>query len=115
EQERVLAQQRIDLAGLVVGVFLLDVLRYQAGHSVQQIGLKHALVVDDLHGATAQHIRGAHNERKAELRGDGARLLDRIGNAIPGLLEVQLVEQFLEAVAILRKVDGVGGSSQDRD
>ena len=44
EQQRVLAEQRVDLAGLVVGVLLLDVLRHQAGHGVEQVGLQHALV-----------------------------------------------------------------------
>ena len=82
EQQRVLAEQRVDLAGLVVRVFLLDVLRHQAGHGVEQVGLQHALVMDDLHGAAAEHIGRAHDQREAELAGDEARLLDRIGDAV---------------------------------
>ena len=50
EQQRVLAEQGIDLAGLVVRITLLDILGHQLRHGVEQIGLQHALVVDDLHG-----------------------------------------------------------------
>ena len=92
EQKRVLAEQRVDLAGLVVGIFLLDVLRHQAGHGVEQIGLQHALVVDDLHGAAAEHIGRAHHQREAELAGHGARLLDRIGDAVLRLRKVELTQ-----------------------
>ncbi len=115
EEQRVLAEQRVDLAGLVVGVFLLDVLRHQAGHGVEQVGLQHALVVDDLHGAAAEHVGRAHDQREAELAGDGARLLDRLGDAVLRLGEVELVQQLLEAVAVLGEVDHVGRGAEDRD
>ena len=90
EQQRVLAEQRVDLAGLVVRVFLLDVLRHQAGHGVEQVALQHALVVDDLHGAAAEHIGRAHDQREAELAGDQPRLLDRIGDAVLRLRQAEL-------------------------
>ena len=116
EEQRVLAEQRVDLAGLVVGVFLLDVLRHQAGHGVEQVGSAACVLgVDDLHGAAAQHIGRAHDQREAELAGDEARLLDRIGDAVLRLGEVELHEKLLEAVAVLGKVDRVGRGAEDRD
>ena len=83
EQQRVLAEQRVDLAGLVVRVSLLDVFGHQSGHGVEQIGCSIALVVDDLHGAAAEHVGRADHQREAEFGGDQARLLDRIGDAVP--------------------------------
>ena len=115
EEQRVFSEQRVDLAGLVVGVFLLDVLRHQAGHGVEQVGLQHALVVDDLHGAAAEHVGRAHDEREAEPLRDGARLLDRPGDAVLRLHEVEAVQELLEAVAVLGEVDHVGGRAEDRD
>ncbi len=115
EQKRVLAEKRVDLAGLVVRIFGLDVFRYQFRHGVEQIGLQAALVMDNLHGAATQNIRRAHDQREAEVGGDQARLFDRIGDAVLRLVEVELDEKLLEAIAIFRKVDGVGRGAEDRD
>ena len=71
--------------------------------------------MDDLHGAAAQHVGRAHDQREAELGGDGAGLLDRIGDAVLRLLQAELVQQLLEAVAVFGEVDGVGRGAEDRD
>ena len=114
EQQRVLAEHRVDLPGLVVRIARLDVLRHQFRQRAEQIVAELALVADDLHGASAQHVGRAHDQRIAELGGDQPRLLDRIGDAVLRLLEAELIEQPLEAVAILGEVDGVGRGAEDR-
>ena len=90
EQQRVLAEQRVDLAGLVVRVALLDVFRHQFRHGVEQVGLQHRFRMDDLHGAAAENVGRAHDQREADFGGDEARLLDRIGDAVVRLVEVEL-------------------------
>ena len=115
EQERVLAEQGVDLAGLVVRIALLDVFRHQLGDRVEQIGLQHAFRMDDLHGAAAENVGRAHDQREADLGGDEARLLDRIGDAVVRLVEVELHEKLLETVAIFGKVDRIRRRAEDRD
>jgi hypothetical protein len=55
-----------------------------------------------------------HHQRQAEVGRHQARLLDRIGDAVLRLLQAQLVEHALEAVAVFGKVDGVGRGAEDR-
>jgi hypothetical protein len=113
EQKRVLAQHRVDLAGLVVGVAGLHVGRDQARQGAEQVILEPDLVADDRHGPAAEHVGGAHHEGQAEIGGDEARLLHRIGDAVLGLLQVQLVQEPLEPVPVLRQVDGLRGGAED--
>ena len=70
--------------------------------------------MDDRHRPAAQHVGGANDQRKPEIGGDETRLLDRIGDTVLGLLQAELVEEPLEAVAILRQIDGVDRSPKDR-
>ena len=114
EQQRILAEHRIDLAGLVVGIARLDVGGHQARQRAEQIIVERGLVADDRHRPAAQHVGRAHDERQAELGGDQARLLDRIGDAVLGLLQAELVEQALEAVAVLGEVDRIDRGAEDR-
>jgi hypothetical protein len=72
------------------------------------------LIADDGHGPPAEHIRRPHHERQAEVGRDQPRLLDRIGDAVLRLLEAELVEEALEAVAVLGEIDGVGRGTEDR-
>src|SRR5690606_29886092 len=115
EQQRVLAEQRVDLAGLVVGVLLLDVFRNEAGNGVEQVGLQHALVEDDLHGAATQNIGRTHDQREAKLGCNGAGLLNGEGDALLRLLQVELLEKLLDAVAVFGQVDHVWRGAEDRD
>ena len=55
--------------------------------------------VDDRHGPPAEHVGRTHHEGQAEILRDQPRLLDRVGDAVLGLLQAELVEQTLEAVA----------------
>ncbi len=115
EQKRVLAEQRVDLAGLVVRILGLDVFRHQLRHGVEQIVLQRAFIMDDLHGAATENIRWAHDKREAEVGCDEACLLHRIGNAVLRLVEIKLDQQLLKTVTIFRKVDGVWRGAEDRD
>ncbi len=107
EQKRVFAQQRVDLAGLVVWIFRLDVFRHQLRNCVEQICLQATLVMDDLHGTTTKNIRRADNQREAQISNDQARLLNRIGNAVLWLVKAELDQQLLEAVTVFSKIDSV--------
>ena len=114
EQQRVVAEHGVDLAGLVVRVARLDVARHQLGQGAEQIIVELVLLADDLHRAAAQHIGRAHHQRQAEIGRHQPRLLDRIGDAVLRLLQPQLVEHALEAVAVFGEVDGVGRGAEDR-
>jgi hypothetical protein len=115
KQQRVGAQQRVDLAGLVVGVARLDVFGHQFRHGAKQVVGQARLVADDLHGAAAEHVGRADHQREADVGGDQAGLFDRIGDAVVGLNQVELVQKLLEAVAVLGQVDHVGRGAEDRD
>ncbi len=68
----------------------------------------------DLHGSAAQHIGRPDHHGIAQLVGDAARLGRRAGDAALGLLEPEPVDQRLEAVAVLRQVDGIRRGAEDR-
>ena len=68
----------------------------------------------DLHGAAAEHIGRADHDRIADLVGDRARLFRRGGDAALRLAQLEPVEQFAEAVAVLGEIDGVGRGAEDR-
>ncbi len=73
------------------------------------------LVMDDLHGPAAEHVRRADDEGKAELGGNRLGLIRRTGDAAARLPQAQPLDQSLESVAVFRQVDGVGGGAEDRD
>ena len=114
EEQRVLAEHGVDLPGLVVRIARLDVRRDQARQGAEEVVLELRLVADDRHGAAAEHVGGAHDEGQAEVGGDEPALLDRIGDAVLRLLQAELVEEALEAVAVLGEVDHVGRGAEDR-
>ena len=114
EEQRVLAEHGVDLPGLVVRIARLDVRRDQARQGAEEVVLELRLVADDRHGAAAEHVGRAHDEGQAEVGGDEPALLDRIGDAVLRLLQAELVEEALEAVAVLGEVDGVGRGAEDR-
>ena len=114
EQQRVLAEHGVDLAGLVVGIARLDVGGHQARQHAEQVIVERGLIVDDRHRAAAEHVGRAHHQRQAEIGGDQPRLFDGIGDAVLGLLEAELVEQPLEAVAVLGEVDRIDRRAEDR-
>mmetsp|Transcript_5486 Transcript_5486/g.18558 ORF Transcript_5486/g.18558 Transcript_5486/m.18558 type:complete len:481 (-) Transcript_5486:1762-3204(-) len=74
-----------------------------------------ALVVHDLHRAPTEHVRGPHHDRVPEIPGDPNGLLPRARDPTRGLLDVQLAQKRLEALAVLRQVDRVGRRAPDLD
>ena len=76
-------------------------------HCLARIALDAGAVVDDLHRAAAQHVGRANDDRVADLLGDGDRLFLRDRRAVVGLAELQILNQFLEAITILGQIDRV--------
>ena len=113
EQQWIGAEQGVDLSGLVVRIARLDLLGHQFRYGPQQIVGEVALLANDLHGAAAQHIGRANNQGEADLGGDETGLLNRVGDAVLRLPQIEFAKQFLEAVAIFRKVDGVRIGAQN--
>ncbi len=72
-------------------------------------------VVDDLHGAAAEHVAGADHHRIADAIGDGLGFLGGARDAVVRLAQPQAVQQKLEAFAVLGDVDRVGRCAEDRD
>ena len=78
------------------------------------VALEIALVVDDFHRAAAEHVRRAHHQRIADRFGRLHRLFLGARGAVRRLLQLQPVQQLLEALAILGHVDHVGRRADDR-
>ena len=70
EQQRILAEHRVDLPGLVVRIARLDLGGHEARQRAEQIIVEIALIADDRHGAAAEHIAWAHDERQPKLLHD---------------------------------------------
>ncbi len=115
EEQRVRAEHRVDLAGLVVGVAGLHVRRHEARQRVEQVAVERGVGADDRHGAPAQHIGRPHHQRQPERGRDEARLFDRVADAVLGLFQPKLVEQALEPIAVLGEVDRIDRSAEDGD
>ena len=71
------------------------------------------VVVDDLHGAAAEHVRRAHHHRVADARRRPRSASSRPW-AVPqaGARRPSLRDQLAEALAILGAVDGVGAGAE---
>src|SRR5690606_805234 len=70
-------------------------------------------VLDDLHGAAAEHVGGAHEHRIADgLRGFHC-LLDGEDGGARRLGDAELLEEALEEGAVLRGIDGLGAGADD--
>ena len=98
---------RIDL-----DLLALDVLIHQHGlvgvdfDSGFQIMPQHVLARDDLHGAPAQNKARTHQHRVADLGRGSDPVLDVRHRAAPGLGNVEVQQDFFEAVPVLRSFDG---------
>ncbi len=73
EQQRVLAEHRVDLAGLVVRIARLHVVRHQLRQRAEQVIAELAFLADDLHRAAAEHVGRTHHQRIAEVGRRSAR------------------------------------------
>src|SRR2546430_608833 len=67
-------------------------------HGVRHVGPQVLLVEHHLHGAPPEHVRGAHNERKADLARQAHRLILGAGGGVRRLLEPEIAHQYLKAL-----------------
>ena len=104
----------IDLDG--IGKIAVDEHRARAGYDdrLGDVAIELFVVADDFHGAAAQHIRRADDDRIADPGGDLARFGGGAGDAVLGLAQAQLLDELGEAVAILGEIDGIGRRAEDR-
>ena len=84
-------------------------------HGVGHVIVKLLLVRDDFHRAPAQHEAGPHEHRVADLTGDLLGFLDVSCDAVGGLLQAELLEQFAELFAITRGVERIHRRADDRN
>ena len=71
------------------------------------------LAVDDLHGAAAQHIGRPDHQRIADFPRQFHGLIRGAGQAVGRLLNTQLLDQTLEALAVLGQIDGIRRGADD--
>ena len=84
-------------------------------HRAGEVALEVARAVDDLHGASAEHVGRAHDDGIADLGGRVDAALQVEGGAVGGLAQADLVDHALEALPILGAVDGVRAGADDVD
>ena len=72
-------------------------------------------IVGDDHGAATQHVTGAHQDGQSDLLSDAHGLFGNERGAVARLGNAQVVEQASEAAAVLRQIDGLGGSADNRN
>ncbi|CAM5484029.1 hypothetical protein SFUMM280S_05037 [Streptomyces fumanus] len=77
------------------------------------VGLQAGLVVDDLHAASAEDV-GAHQDRVADLVGDGLGPGERGRGAVLGGGQARLGQHPPERAAVLGRVDGLRRGADDR-
>ena len=76
-------------------------------HRFGKIAQQLALLIDNLHGPPAQHIRGSDDERVFQPLGRGEGLLGAADRHVGRLHQTQFFDHLLEALPVLRLVDGV--------
>ena len=113
EQQRILGQDGVDLRAPVARETVLKFLRDERRERRVEIVLERGLIGNDRHGPAAKHVGRPHHDREADLLGGQERLFDGIGDAVLGLPELELVDQHLEAVAVLGQVDGIRGRAEN--
>ena len=117
EDVLVLVGQRIDIDLDGVAQVGIDQHRRVARnfHGFARITFEARTVIDDLHRTAAQNVGRANDDGVADPFGDGDCLLLRSRRAVVGLAKLQLMDQLLEAVAVLGQVDGVGRCTENGD
>ena len=79
------------------------------GHVVVEL----VFVGDDFHRPPAEHEAGADQDGIADFAGDLAGFVDVARDAVVGLLEVELLKQVAELLAIAGFVEGIDGRAED--
>ena len=86
----------------------------RGGLGMRQVVGQRCVVVRDLHGPAAKHVRGPHQHRIADACGHAPGRIQRLRRAPVRAGDVELAQQLAEAHAILGQVDGVGQGAPDR-
>ena len=76
--------------------------------------LQRLFVVDDLHTATAEHIRRPHQHRITDVIGDPAGLRESRCHAVLRRRQSRGAQQVAESTAVLGQVDGLRRGAHDR-
>ena len=109
--------ERIDIDLDRAGEISVEQHRAVAGHHhrLTDVAPEVVEVAHDLHRPSAEHVGGADHQREADLFGELDRLDIAVGDGVFRLLEVEVMDQVLEALAVFGEVDGVGRGAEDRD
>ena len=83
-------------------------------HGVSHVRAQVIFGENDLHRTATEYIRRPHNQGETHLTRQPHRLVFRTGGRIRRLLQAQLLDQSLEALAILCHVDRIRRSPDDR-
>ena len=104
----------VNLDGVLKELVNQSRLRGRNLSSVLQVAGQVSLVVDDLHAAATQHVRGANQNRVTNLVGDALSSLEGERGAVLGRNQAALLQHASELAAILSQVDSLGGGAQNR-
>ena len=77
------------------------------------VALQIALLVHHFHGASAQHVAGAHHQRVTQRSRFFQGLGLGAGGGVGGLAQVERVQQFLKTLAVLGGVNHVRAGTDD--
>ena len=106
----------VDLDGVFQELVDQDRLCLGIGHRLEGDGhVARELLgrVHDFHGAPAEDVARPHDDREADLLGDGESVLGASRDAAARAVEAELGEQLVEALAVLGTVDGIGSGAED--
>ena len=73
------------------------------------------LIIDNIHGPSAQHKRGPDEQGVAKFGGDLERFLIAACGSAERLLQFKFVDQPVEPFSVFGQVDAVGTGGDDRD
>ena len=90
---------------------VLDALREDALHVQPHL----VRVVDDLHVLAADDVRRAQQHRIAEALRGGEGFVERLDAHALRAADTEFSEQFIEALAVLGLIDGIGRRAEDGD
>ncbi len=84
------------------------------GDGFAHVAAHAVFVVDDHHGAAAEHVAGAHQHRIADALRDLDGFVGAGRRAVCGRGNLQVVEQFAEELAVFGEIDVLGIGADDR-
>ena len=102
----------VDLDGVLEEIVHQDRVLRGKLHRRRDVVPQAVLVVDDRHGAAAQHVAGAHEHRVADPAGDAYGLLLGEGDAVFRLQQAELPHHLREALPVLGPVDRIGRGAE---